>query len=364
MFEQHPVPQNISSYQFRLIGDMTIKQFMELAGGAVVGLLFYASPLPGIFKWPFILASVIFGAALAFLPIQDRPLEQWVLAFLRAIYSPTIFVWQPSTAPAQYYQGAAVATAAATTAAGAEVQIPPPSEPQKPQYLESLEDTEQSFLKNISGLFVKVQQEVQEKQKQQSTPATPQEPFRPTITMPVAPVIVDPSNMPTPIAPLPTQPQSGIQTSLNVPQVAKPNIENRGWTPPPNAGTFVRQENTPSPPPMVGQALPGQQLAQAPDAQFSQEAAPPIPPTSPNIVVGQVKDKEQNIIEGVILEIVDEFGRPVRALKSNRAGHFSIVTPLTNGKYQIKAEKEGHRFDPISLDVKGEVLPPIQLQSK
>jgi len=85
--DQHPVPQQISSYQFRLVGDMTLKQFLELAGGALVGLLFYASSLPGIIKWPLIIISVLFGAALAFLPLEDRPLEIWVLAFFVSISS-------------------------------------------------------------------------------------------------------------------------------------------------------------------------------------------------------------------------------------------------------------------------------------
>ena len=35
--ETHPVPQNISSYEFRLVGDMTLKQFLYLAGGILLG---------------------------------------------------------------------------------------------------------------------------------------------------------------------------------------------------------------------------------------------------------------------------------------------------------------------------------------
>ena len=33
--QQHPVPQHIASYEFKLIGDMTIKQFAYLAGGII-----------------------------------------------------------------------------------------------------------------------------------------------------------------------------------------------------------------------------------------------------------------------------------------------------------------------------------------
>lgn len=94
MFEQHPVPQQISSYQFRLVGDMTLKQFFQLAGGSVVGLIIYSLPLPGFFKWPLIVLVVVAGAAFAFLPIQNRPLEKWIIAFFRSIYAPTILVWK------------------------------------------------------------------------------------------------------------------------------------------------------------------------------------------------------------------------------------------------------------------------------
>src|SRR3989344_1297087 len=100
--EQHPVPQHISSYQFRLVGDMTLKQFFQLAGGGLISLLFYASGLPNLIKWPIILFSFLMGAALAFLPFRDRPLEEWIVAFFRAVYSPTIFTWNSNTQIAVY----------------------------------------------------------------------------------------------------------------------------------------------------------------------------------------------------------------------------------------------------------------------
>jgi len=32
--EQHPIPQQISSYEFKLVGEMTLKQFLKAAGFA------------------------------------------------------------------------------------------------------------------------------------------------------------------------------------------------------------------------------------------------------------------------------------------------------------------------------------------
>ena len=55
--EQHPIPQQISSYQFKLVGDMTLKQFFQVAGGVVISLIFYSLPLHGLIKWPLILLS-------------------------------------------------------------------------------------------------------------------------------------------------------------------------------------------------------------------------------------------------------------------------------------------------------------------
>lgn len=95
--DQHPVPQNITSYEFRLVGDMTLKQFFQLAGGGIVGVVIYQLPLPFFIKWPLIFVVVGIGAALAFVPVQGRPFSQWLTAFFGAIYAPTEYYWSPST---------------------------------------------------------------------------------------------------------------------------------------------------------------------------------------------------------------------------------------------------------------------------
>ena len=96
VMQQHPVPQNVTQYQFRLVGDMTLKQFLELAGCLLLAYLFYASNLIFIFKWPLVLLSIFFGIALAFFPLEDRPLDTWIINFVKAIYGPTRFNWKKS----------------------------------------------------------------------------------------------------------------------------------------------------------------------------------------------------------------------------------------------------------------------------
>src|SRR4030066_191446 len=83
MPEQHPIPQQISSFSFKLVGDMTLKQFSQLAAGILISLVLYASPLHPFIKWPLIMFSFLFGIALAFLPIQGRPLSTWLLIFFK-----------------------------------------------------------------------------------------------------------------------------------------------------------------------------------------------------------------------------------------------------------------------------------------
>lgn len=92
--QQHPVPQPITSYEFRLVGDMTLKQFGKLAGGVILALIVYGINPPGFIKWPLIFLFAGAGAATAFLPFGGRSIDVWVVAFLKRIYSPTLYLWQ------------------------------------------------------------------------------------------------------------------------------------------------------------------------------------------------------------------------------------------------------------------------------
>lgn len=92
--EQHPVPQNVTTFQFRLIGDMTIKQFGYLAGGVILAYIFYKLPLPFFFTWPLTVLSAVCGFGFAFVPIEERPMDVWIASFFKNVYSPTLYVWQ------------------------------------------------------------------------------------------------------------------------------------------------------------------------------------------------------------------------------------------------------------------------------
>ncbi|MDP1760392.1 MAG: PrgI family protein [Candidatus Woesebacteria bacterium] len=295
--EQHPIPQQISSYQFKLVGDMTLKQFFQVAGGVLVSLIIYSTSLYPLIKWPLILFFVLLGVALAFLPFQERPLEKWIVAFLRSIYSPTIYNWKKTVNIEKYYTEEAPVPEIKTTQIISSVDKTIPTK---------LEEAEKSFLSKISSLW----------------------------TSPTAPISI-PSQIPTII-------------TKSAPKLF---VEERGV----NTESLIKEQT-------VETAKIEDAKITSNEAQFSIDAAPPSPSIVVNTVVGQVMDENRRIIESAILEIKDVNGRPVRALRSNKAGHFIIVTPLANGKYEMSTEKEGFTFDPVSFETKGEIIPPIVIK--
>lgn len=91
--QQHAVPQNITGFEFKLVGFLTLKQFAYLAGASIVSFTFYLA-IPGIFKWLLILPVAGVGLALAFLPIQGMSFDRWVICFYQLMSKPHQRVWR------------------------------------------------------------------------------------------------------------------------------------------------------------------------------------------------------------------------------------------------------------------------------
>lgn len=97
--ESHPVPQNVTNFEFHLVGDMTLKQFMYFAAGLVTAYLLFAFLSDKVFpinaiSWILIVISAGVGTAFAFLPIAERPLDHWVAAFFKAVFTPQRREWK------------------------------------------------------------------------------------------------------------------------------------------------------------------------------------------------------------------------------------------------------------------------------
>lgn len=146
--EEHAVPQDITGFKFKLVGDMTIKQFGELAFGAVCAYIIYASGLYPIFKWPLVAFFASFGVALAFLPISERPLDVWLINFFKAIYRPTYYVWKKDVAARvvsenDFMPGYITTTAPEATRGQLQAAPVPPAWPFSPEKKEPVTTTPQ-----------------------------------------------------------------------------------------------------------------------------------------------------------------------------------------------------------------------------
>lgn len=333
--QQHPVPQQISTYEFRLIGEMTLKQFGWLSGGALLGLFFFSLPLASLFKWPLVLLSVFAGFAFAFLPVEERPLPTWIAAFFKAVFSPTIFVWKKrSQVPDLFlYQPKPILQENKNN-------LPVTDRKKLYQYLQTLNSSQNNALdqqeKELLNKFLNLFPKTTEPQKP-TPPPIPKFPEKPEET--IMPVQKDASKKTKPQPDFYSGPRSFYSYS------AKPPIEQliSYWQ------RKKREE---------------EEKKLAKEAKTNKALPFPNPPSVPNLVVGMVLGPEDEMIEGALIEISDSQGIPVRALKTNKLGQFRIATPLPNGTYEISVEKEGYKFDIIKLEAKGEIINPLEIRGQ
>jgi len=88
--------------------------------------------------------------------------------------------------------------------------------------------------------------------------------------------------------------------------------------------------------------------------------------TFPNIVTGIVKDKDKNLLPGVLVTVKDKEGIPLRALKTNRLGQFAASTQLPNGVYFVETEDPRLRFtfDRAQITLNGSIVPALEIFAK
>lgn len=348
--EAHPVPQNVTNFEFHLVGDMTLKQFGYLAFGlgfAYLVFFLFASQAP-FFAWPIVIISSLLGVAFAFLPIQERPLDHWVGAFFSAIFKPTKFVYKSEVV----------------------IKEDPFFKKRLNFYLSSLSS---SFLPSLSW----------------------------GITPPVAPVPVTPTPQ---VVPSEEQPKEQVkptseETSEKLPSaevvkqtvdLAKEALDLRkkivktedelnkikaaSAQPGAQVKNFTQDYQT---------VLSDLQKLNSEAAQISKQLADisKTPPASTpaikakssptisltetaNILNGIITDALGNYIEGAIIVAHDKQDSPVRALKTNKLGQFIAATPLPNGTYILTAEKDNLAFDTIQIELSGQVMQPVIVSAK
>ena len=339
--KDHPLPQNISSYQFHLIGTMTLKQFFFLSGGLAMAWIFYSLPIIVIFKWPLVIVSAFTGIGFAFIPYQDRPLDQWFTAFIKAIYSPTQFLWKKTSRLPEFL----APRSKTKTPALPETKVSQHNgqAPLK-KYLQSLTtDEDQTELTT---------QEIQKLTKIDELFKTAPNAAGQAKELPIENSQIQ--NVKISIRKLKLAPPDFNKlASQSSSPLLKTNLSQVVKTSPPSSSS-TQPLTTPTTKATTTKAA---------GAIINTQLPFPSTPEEPNRLVGMTLDPKRNILENTIIEIRNAKGQPVRALKSNKLGQFFIGTPLPNDNYQIEAEKEGYTFKTISMTLTGKIIPPIEIKA-
>ncbi len=410
--KDHPIPQDVTGYKFHIVGNMTLKQFGLIVFGVIVAFIIYQLKLPALIGWPFIVIFAGGGLLAAFIPIEERPLDHWILTFIKTLYRPTQFFWRREPhVPAVF-----------DYVANNNQNTPPPTDlaPAKRarihDYLNSLHDPGDNsetdehspqlaqILANFHSspdpvnqtadtapppsMTVKVRAlapnpEDQTNPEKMPVSATttivdfsaatqttsepliaPEPLMTPELTItPIPPANPEPEvdrtiSQAASTVQLPTQTITAIDHSdqiqnVNESPILQPQLESTPVTPP--DPTPPKPDNTNTISSITPESLAeNTQVAQQPD-----NLPFPSAPSQPNVVVGMVVNQKQELLPGAIIEVALNSGQVVRVVRTNALGQFFVTTPLPNGSYVLRAEVDGLQFAPQSLEVIGQTIAPI-----
>ncbi len=414
--EQHPVPQNVTGFQFKLIGDITLKQFAYLAGGIILGYIAFKIDLvPGIFRWPFVAFWVIFGFGLAFVPIEERPLDRMVMAFLKNIYSPTQFVWKKQNAPPQILteqvalQPIVSSPVVTKPVVAPKIMVQPPKmtppspppplvvKPQPPAPIRSTMAPPRIPPKPAppvapkpdpwkygappvpaktgpytTGPSITGKRIVFEEKKNEATKSNPQE-----VTKQVERVKSDYAQIEQKLK----AEMEAMQKELEQGTIAKERFMElqQALTQLLNEKERLSQDlikarkellelgKSKTIKPTEYTTSPSDTTSTVKIVTTNQAVRVGIPTITdqPNVITGVIKESDGNLLPNLIVTVKDKDGIPVRALKTNKLGQFAASTPLTSGVYIIEVEdpKQGFKFNRIEVGLSGQVLPPLEISA-
>lgn len=376
--ENHPIPQDVTGFKFKLIGSVTIKQFLYLIGGGILAAICFILPVPGIIKYPLSFLFGGLGAALAFVPIEGRPMDIMIKNFLKALPSENQYIFKKRGAEALIAEFFSPQLAVSIKAAQQKVQESTNLDTKRALLFKTLrhsyqpDEKEQAILKNINGFL-----------NESAHSASPS----------VQNIDAQPTSAHSPLAQIATpaaSPKHSIDPVVAV-KVAQPPKETPNAKPAPPIQAIEQVQPEPKPQPSTTEMQQAQSpvpiqtpLATTPFVSTPTPASPeasnaaaivtpesnlkagfPELPDTPNIVMGIIKDPRGKIIPNILVEIMDTQGIPVRAFKTNALGQFAAATPLPNGEYNVILEdpRKQNEFGEIRITLDGQIFQPIVIVS-
>ena len=415
--ENHPIPQDITGFQFKLIGNMTIKQFAYLAGGMVTAWILYISPLLFLLKIPLAIISAGAGASLAFLPINGRPLDILIVNFIKAAFRPTQYVYQQTGSNLAEKEVKSLRDFNKKRQTISEM-----SDQQLQEFLSSLpkgtsklDKKEMVFLQNVnqyqtsraqtpiqnlpgyvaSHAYASVTPQAAPAPTQRLTSlplpaaspeqAAPRQTQQPSVIIqaptPIEQAVIAPAKQPEQ-AKLQQAPREAgnpseyleahqkvldLQQNLNDMLLQKQQLEERLTKLQQQIITPAQTAYSPS---LASQQPPTQPqqvttLVRSVPQNMAKNVGLVSTPEFPNVISGIIKDPRGNPLPNILVEVKDTQGHAARAFKTNALGQFASATALGNGDYTIEFEdpKGQNKFVAVGFKATGGIILPIEVIS-
>lgn len=379
---EHPIPQDVTGYKFHIVGNMTIKQFAEIFLGVIGAVIIYATNLPTVIKWPLMLVSFSFGAALAFLPIEERPLDHWVTTFFRILYKPTRFFWKKKEFIPYVFE---YKSKKPQTDVKELYDLTPAKKERIKEYLSSVQLTQNgqdewdeyqnqrinsilASFQDVKVQDVKIKKQVIKPQLKtrvrslQSTALADQQENKKTLHKVASRVTQQ----------IVKQKASQSKANQIISNLNKKEVEifsrqaDRQVNSQADRQTNNQTKNQAatshksSSPPAHRQETAKQEITNKPTRSTPLSPAQNL---NNNIIQGQVINDRKQPLSKAIVEIRNHQNQVIRVLKTDAEGKFSHQEPLVNGNYSLTVEKTDYNFKKYHFHLTGTKIPPIYIKA-
>ena len=348
--ENHPIPQDVTGFKFKLIGSITVKQFLYIVAGGILAAVCFILPITAFIRIPLAVIFGGLGTAIAFIPIDGRPMDVMLKNFLKALPAENQYIFKKRGAEALITEFFTPQTAVVVKQEQVKTDADKALEDRRALLYKTLkhsdkpDEKEQEVLTNINQYLHESTHSASPPQQNIDALPNPvaavQVVAPPTTiendktfeslqiaTPPKARPIETPIAKPSPVVqeverPIFVAPLQPIQPPQPAPQ-PEPQAPRVDVTPVENI--------TPTPTPLQAAPTPPTVQAVAPDEsknvtsvvpETSLQAGFPSLPDTPNIVMGIIKDPRGKVIPNILVEIMSKQGITVRVFKMNELGQF------------------------------------------
>lgn len=330
----HPIPRQITTFEFKLIGFMTLRQFLYLVVTIPTAyIVFRLFPIPFL---NLLLAVIIAtaGVVTAFMPIKDKTLDTWLKLVWKRLQQPTQYYFHKKNDPLYFLKDLYFLA--------------------DPHHMLAHVESKEKLSQYLAMTKQKPKANYQKKQVTNLL-HTPSEVLQST-TGPVLPVAAAPV-VPVPLS-LPPNPVPPVVAHADAMARVASSPEPISIHPPDKVPVLQVVE-----PVIIPQVIPPPAPVQKPAPVMPQPAV--VIPKAP-FFAGVVRTAKKIPLPGVLIYVKDGQGNPLRILKTNPHGVFATYQPLPSGSYtfEIKDPNETYFFDTMNKTIADQNPDPIEFMSK